>query len=98
LADFSAAAHRRLLTKINWDHRAMLMLVAPNHRKPLARYGAIEGALARGLLRYARNRNPPLAAYSYSITGLGRSTSPIRANLKIDPELDRVSRSAKHGP
>src|SRR5262244_2291091 len=32
----------------------------PNHRKPLARYGAIEGALARGLLRCARNRNPPL--------------------------------------
>ena len=31
LADSSAAAHRHLLTKINWDHATTLMLVTHTH-------------------------------------------------------------------
>src|SRR5215831_4781156 len=45
------------------------------------------------LAALARNRNPPLAPHGYSITGLGRSTSPIEQTSKSPRRL-----TASRGP
>jgi len=68
----------------------------PNHRKPLARYGAVESALARGLLALCPQSQPTACRTRLQYNGAWSINPSIRANLKIAPALDRVSRSAKH--
>src|SRR5580692_12971472 len=43
--------HRWILGSVAWFSDQTLPMVRDDHRKPLAHYGAIKGALARGLLR-----------------------------------------------
>jgi hypothetical protein len=68
----------------------------PNLRKPLARYGAIESALARGLLALCPQSQPTACRTRLQYNRAWSINPSIRANLKIAPALDRVSRSAKH--
>ena len=43
--------HRWILGSVAWFSDQTLPMIRDDHRKPLAHYGAIKGALARGLLR-----------------------------------------------
>ena len=43
-------SHRGILGSVAWFSDQTLPMIREDHRKPLAHYGAIKGALARGLL------------------------------------------------